>query len=304
MHTGTRLQHLIVHPNRTPYSDLRTWHSSHQLCIVHDKSPRKNRSNRSVRASPAHPTRADSNPFQPVPVSRPNGNNNNDSHNSKARAARRATKLKKTKQTASAAKKRTSPPAKPPRRYRPPSDGDMAEARRAHMTVCASCEVTPSLDEVVGLCKECPRTFCSGCLGSQLKPGTEDNSHGSAFLPFHSDVRNGESAANLELPIRKCSSCASGSDIGFPPPPPGVSPKSHLLEELLKHRLSWCFRAPVDVEVYGDYLCIVGRTAMMDLSTMVSNMKRCRQAIKRWEHRTGRGGRAVVRGRVYPSDGV
>jgi len=70
--------------------------------------------------------------------------------------------------------------------------------------------------------------------------------------------------------IPACPPCKAGQDVNLAPPPSSGdrAVKAHLLAELRKHDLSWCFCEPVDVTVYTDYLGVVGREEMMDLKTM------------------------------------
>lgn len=58
----------------------------------------------------------------------------------------------------------------------------------------------------------------------------------------------------------------------------------HLLNELLRHDLSLCFREPVDIAKHPDYVESIGRTAMMDLGTMLSKLQG-----KRYPRRRGPG---------------
>lgn len=100
-------------------------------------------------------------------------------------------------------------------------------------------------------------------------------------------------AVGADVSIWQCSLCDHGSDSEFPPPPPppplpttstpskrpqpahnrDILPKVHLLRELVKHDLSRCFRAPVNVYVNRGYLNAVNRDYMMDLGTMMSKVR-------------------------------
>ncbi|CAM9713290.1 unnamed protein product, partial [Laminaria digitata] len=80
-------------------------------------------------------------------------------------------------------------------------------------------------------------------------------------------------------------------DKGLTAPPEGASEvdkREHLIQELIAHDLSRCFRDPVDIAVYPKYGKVVVPTVRMDLGTMVSKFKiapriqpECKYARKR-----------------------
>eukprot|EP00903_Cladosiphon_okamuranus_P017032 g15697.t1 len=84
--------------------------------------------------------------------------------------------------------------------------------------------------------------------------------------------------------VEQCPRCIHDCDGSFAAPSPGAVPMEHLLNELLRHDLSVCFREPVDTDRHPDYVESVGRDAMMDLGTMLDKLKR-----KKYPRRRGPG---------------
>ncbi|CAN0403499.1 unnamed protein product, partial [Scytosiphon promiscuus] len=76
-----------------------------------------------------------------------------------------------------------------------------------------------------------------------------------------------------DLWMNKCPKCLQGSDLELSRPPlderQEVEKKVHLIQALLKHDLSHCFREPVDSKIYPDYGSIVPQEIRMDLSSML-----------------------------------
>lgn len=201
---------------------------------------------------------------------------------------RRTTKKKRMKVTASTPVKNSSPAhAGSARASRPSCCTDSCwKLRYSHTTVCASCEKPPLETEHVGLCSCCPRIFCPGCLGKVSFAGTSAAVVGAVTLGGQEHDSSVESTGasppggcfvGLDVSILKCPFCLRGADLELPPPPSpphteDVSPKAHLIHELLKHDLSHCFRVPVDVEANAGYLDAVNRDYMMDLGTMMTKI--------------------------------
>ena len=184
------------------------------------------------------------------------------------RTPRRMKALKRRK-LASLKTKAPAPIQRPP----PPRDSDLA-SRAGHTTVCAKCEEPPLMGENVGLCTLCPRLFCAGCLARM-----DSAERAAAAL---NDMRLAGVGASdgraqiSDLCVQKCPKCLQGSDLKLPPPPPdaaAVAKKMHLLQELLGHDLSYCFRTPVSSEIYKDYGSVVPPEIRMDLGTMVKTIE-------------------------------
>ena len=153
-----------------------------------------------------------------------------------------------------------------------------AEERSSHLMDCALCQDPLPEDESIGRCGVCPRSFCTQCLehglheeGVNLKGLDQD---GRAML----DGRTGD------FFVEQCPRCIRGCDDHFTAPSPGAVPMEHLLNELMQHDLSICFREPVDTDKHPDYVESIGRLAMMDLGTMLNKLER-----KRYPRRRGPG---------------
>lgn len=141
-----------------------------------------------------------------------------------------------------------------------------SEARRSHATTCAYCDIPPTDDEAIGLCDECPRMFCAACSQNVLHRGS------SLIGKTGAGARVSPGTSEDDFSIGECPWCTRDGDREFSPPPDGAEPMRHLLDELMRHDLSRCFRGPVDVEEHPDYLESIGRDKMMDLGTMISKM--------------------------------
>ena len=84
--------------------------------------------------------------------------------------------------------------------------------------------------------------------------------------------------------MQKCPKRLQGSGLKLPPPPPdaaAVAKEMPLLQELLGHDLSYCFRTPVSAEIYKDYGSVVPPEIRMDLGTMVKKIKEYQYERKR-----------------------
>ncbi|CAM9866289.1 unnamed protein product [Ectocarpus sp. 6 AP-2014] len=153
-----------------------------------------------------------------------------------------------------------------------------AEDRSSHLMDCASCQHSLPEGDPIGRCERCPRSFCSQCLERGLvEQGVELEALGQ-------DCRNLLNGKQGDFSIARCPECVRGKDNEFAPPPPGGAPMGHLLNELLRHDLSLCFREPVDIVKHPDYVESIGRNAMMDLGTMLSKLQG-----KRYPRRRGPG---------------
>lgn len=143
-----------------------------------------------------------------------------------------------------------------------------AEGRSTHVMVCSRCEGPPPEGKTIGLCEGCPRRFCADCL---LKDATEAGPEMiTALTPDTLALLEGRAG---DFFVKDCLWCLRKSDVKFSAPPEGVAPMKHLLEQLLRHDLSRCFREPVDLEEHPDYLEAIGRASMMDLGTMMSKLE-------------------------------
>lgn len=152
-----------------------------------------------------------------------------------------------------------------------------AEDRSSHLMDCCFCQDSLPEGESIGRCDACPRSFCTQCLEHSLLEGgmdleTLDRGSRAMLEGKHGDFF-----------IAQCPRCISGCDTNFSPPH-GVPPMEHLLNELLRHDLSICFREPVDIINHPDYIEAIGRDSMMDLGTMLSKLKR-----KKYPRRRGPG---------------
>ncbi|CAM9914948.1 unnamed protein product [Ectocarpus sp. 12 AP-2014] len=153
-----------------------------------------------------------------------------------------------------------------------------AEDRSSHLMDCASCQHSLPEGDPIGRCERCPRSFCSQCLKRGL---VEQDVELEALGQDCRSLLNGKQG---DFSIDRCPECCSGKDNEFAPPPPGDAPMDHLLNELLRHDLSLCFREPVDIVKHPDYVESIGRNAMMDLGTMLSKLQG-----KRYPRRRGPG---------------
>ncbi|CAN0394250.1 unnamed protein product, partial [Ectocarpus fasciculatus] len=153
-----------------------------------------------------------------------------------------------------------------------------AEDRSSHLLDCAICQNSLPEGDSIGRCERCPRSFCSQCLERGLvEQGVELEALGQ-------DCRSLLNGKQGDFSIARCPECCRGKDNEFAPPPPGGAPMDYLLNELLRHDLSLCFREPVDIAKHPDYVESIGRTAMMDLGTMLSKLQG-----KRYPRRRGPG---------------
>ncbi|CAM9395035.1 unnamed protein product [Ectocarpus sp. 4 AP-2014] len=153
-----------------------------------------------------------------------------------------------------------------------------AEDRSSHLMDCASCQHSLPEGDPIGRCERCPRSFCSQCLERGLvEQGVELEALGQ-------DCRSLLNGKQGDFSIARCPECCRGKDNEFASPPPGRAPMDHLLNELLRHDLSLCFREPVDIVKHPDYVESIGRNAMMDLGTMLSKLQG-----KRYPRRRGPG---------------
>lgn len=153
-----------------------------------------------------------------------------------------------------------------------------AEDRSSHLMDCAFCQDSLPEGDAICRCERCPRSFCSQCLERGLiEQGVE-------LEPLGQDCRSLLNGKQGDFSIARCPECCRGKDNEFAPPPPGGTPMDHLLNELLRHDLSLCFREPVDIAKHPDYVESIGRNAMMDLGTMLSKLEG-----KRYPRRRGPG---------------
>lgn len=143
---------------------------------------------------------------------------------------------------------------------------------------CAYCEEPIPQGDSVGRCERCPRSFCTKCLESNL------DDEGVNLDMLNRGCRALLRGQQGDFFIAECPLCVRGSDKEFTPPPQGAVPMDHLLDELLRHDLSVCFREPVDIIEHPDYLESIGRNNMMDLGTMLSKLR-----SKRYPRRRGPG---------------
>lgn len=152
-----------------------------------------------------------------------------------------------------------------------PAEASYLEDSIGHLNACANCEALAGKDEIVVLCRQCPRIFCVYCARSCAI---------QIVRPL-ATVRARSSSCGRDLETNKCPSCLRRTDDEFPAPVAGVVPTAHLLQEIFKHDLSRLFREPVDIEEYPDYLRKVGREHMMDLQTMMQNLTGGKYATRR-----------------------
>ena len=152
------------------------------------------------------------------------------------------------------------------------------EDRSSHLMDCASCQDPLPEDESIGRCGACPRSFCARCL----KRGLDEQ--GVDVERLDADGRAMLDGNKSDFFIEQCPHCIRGCDESFAAPSTGAVPMEHLLNELLRHDLSICFREPVDTDKHPDYVEVIGRDAMMDLGTMLDKLKR-----KRYPRRRGPG---------------
>eukprot|EP00752_Nemacystus_decipiens_P017725 g15893.t1 len=153
-----------------------------------------------------------------------------------------------------------------------------AEDRSSHLMYCALCQDPFPEDESIGRCEACPRSFCAQCLGHGL------HEEGVDVEGLAQDARTMLDGGKGDFFVEQCPHCIRGADDNFSAPSPGAAPMAHLLDELMRHDLSICFREPVDTNKHPDYVEAIGRDAMMDLGTMLDKLKR-----KRYPRRRGPG---------------
>lgn len=144
-----------------------------------------------------------------------------------------------------------------------------------HSMICSYCSEIPCRKVVVALCKLCPRRFClkrfrDDILNSNIYPGTLDS--------FTRTLLQGQQG---DILVESCPWCFQNRDANFSLPPEGVSWMTHLLQELLRHDLSYCFREPVDTEKYPGYVQRIGRDSMMDLGSMMTKVKTGKYSSRR-----------------------
>lgn len=152
-----------------------------------------------------------------------------------------------------------------------PTEGSCTEDRLSHVTICSICETFALEEDVVVLCRNCPRTFCCACArSSAIETETPP-----------AVMRIGPSRCGGHLETNRCPSCLHRRDEHFSAPLPGAKPMEHLVEALLKHDLSHAFRAPVDSTEYPDYVYRIGRNHMMDLQTMVEKLREGKYSSRR-----------------------
>lgn len=156
--------------------------------------------------------------------------------------------------------------------------GKGAEDRSSHLVDCALCQDPLPEDEPIGRCEVCPRSFCTQCLEHGL------HEQGVDVEGLNRDCRAMLAGEKGDFFVDQCPHCIRGCDDNFAAPPPGAVPMEHLLNELLRHDLSICFRDPVDTNKHTDYVEAIGRDAMIDLGTMLDKLKR-----KKYPRRRGRG---------------
>ncbi len=89
----------------------------------------------------------------------------------------------------------------------------------------------------------------------------------------HEKVPDGVNEADILYSADKC--LCRVRDVEFPKP--RGDPQVHLLKHLMRHDLSTLFRVPVNVEENPGYLNVVPREGMMDLGTMKTKMRVCKQ---------------------------
>lgn len=128
-----------------------------------------------------------------------------------------------------------------------------------HSMICSYCSKIPCRKALVALCKLCPRRFCLRCFRDDI----EDSNIYSGTLG--SRTRSLLQGQQGDIFVEWCPWCIQNRDDEFSPPTTGMSWMTHLLQELLRHDLSHCFREPVDVGKYPGYLQSIGRDSMMDL---------------------------------------
>lgn len=155
---------------------------------------------------------------------------------------------------------------------------DGAEDRSSHLVHCALCQDPLPEDEPIARCEVCPRSFCTQCLEHGL------HEQGADLEGLDQDCRAMLDGGKGDFFIEQCPQCIRGCDDKFAAPSPGAVPMEHLLDEVLRHDLSICFREPVDTNKHPDYVEAIGRDAMMDLGTMLDKLKR-----KRYPRRRGPG---------------
>lgn len=142
----------------------------------------------------------------------------------------------------------------------------------------------------VGLCKLCPRVFCPGCIAR-----IDYSEVAAAALNEAELARVGTAVGRVQgsdIWMQKCPKCLHGSDLKLPGPPPDagqIAKKVYLLQELLNHDLSHCFRAPVDSTIYSGYGSIVPQEIRMDLSSMLIKI------LEKEQYRRKRGAAAFYR---------
>ena len=136
-----------------------------------------------------------------------------------------------------------------------------------HLMVCSYCIAPPPRGSLVAMCDGCPRRLCMDCLRNDLQG-----------VPCYCEGLDHRDLALLEgrsgdILLEECPWCIRNSDSEFAPASEGTPPMKHLLQELLRHDLSYCFREPVNVEIHPNYLETIGRASMMDLGTMMKKLE-------------------------------
>lgn len=154
----------------------------------------------------------------------------------------------------------------PPALRRATEGREGVEDRSSHLMDCCFCQDSLPEGESIGRCDTCPRSFCTQCLEHSLLEGGVDLEAVDRGSRAMLEGKDGD------FFIAQCPRCISGCDTNFSPPH-GVPPMEHLLNELLRHDLSICFREPVDIIKHPDYIEAIGRDSMMDLGTMLSKLK-------------------------------